>query len=66
MTNGTDNDTFKLPAAVKTQLEAMNTQIQQAENSLNSMAKMGMDTKELADKLQWAKSMREMLLKDFT
>lgn len=69
MTNDIKNenlDTFKLPAAVTEQLKAMQRDMTRAENTIKSLSKLGMDVTKIQEQLDWAKEMRDTLLKDFS
>jgi len=56
---------FKLPAEMKARLETTNTDIEKAQKAIEVMKSLGMDVSEMQDKLNWAKQVRETLLKEF-
>lgn len=66
MANNKNPDAFKLPKAVFDQLDAMSTNIEAAEATIKTLQKLGMDTKDIEEKLVWAKNVRETLLTDFS
>lgn len=56
----------KLPPEMKKRLEDSEDDLARAEHGIEVMAKLGMDTKELKEKLEWSKTVRATLLKEFT
>ena len=56
---------FKLSPDVKKNLEALETQIDEAGRMIAVLKKAGMSVTELEGQLTWAKDMRTMLLTEF-
>jgi hypothetical protein len=56
---------FKLPPEMKARLDTASTDIEKAQKAIEIMKSLGMDTTEIQDKLNWAKTVRETLLKEF-
>ena len=56
---------FKLPPDVQKRLTDQKTDIDKARRAIEVMKSLGMDTKELEDKIDWAAKVRETLLKEF-
>lgn len=57
---------IKLPPKVATELQDLRGTVAQARHDISVMKKLGMDTKMLEDKLDWAEKARETMLKEFT
>jgi len=51
---------------MKKRLMAEENDIARAEKSIKAMEEIGMDMTELKEKLEWSKTVRAMLLKEFT
>lgn len=60
------NPIIKLPPESKKSLEALSGDLEAAEAAIASLDKLGMDTVDMKQKLEWAKKVRETLLSDFT
>lgn len=60
------NETVKLTPEMKNRLETMQDDIDKAKEALTMMKRHGMDTKALEEKLEWAKSVKDDLLKEFS
>jgi len=56
---------IKLPPEMTTRLTGMQPDIDRAKKALAVMKELGMDTKELEDKLLWAENVKKTLLKEF-
>lgn len=56
---------FKLPPEMKARMEAGNVDIEKAQKAIAVMKSLGMDVRELEDKLAWADNVRKTLLKEF-
>lgn len=56
----------KLPAEVKVKLDKMSTEISGARRGIAALKHMGMETRALEDKLEWAEEVRKTLLKEFS
>jgi len=56
---------FTLPSDVQKRLTDQKTDIDKARRAIEVMKSLGMDTKELEDKIDWAAKVRETLLKEF-
>ena len=56
---------FKLPKEVSTRLTDLKGDIDKAEKAIGVLRSLGMDTKDIEDKLAWSKQVRETLLKEF-
>jgi len=56
---------FKLPPEMKARLETASADIDKAQKAIEIMKSLGMDTTEIQDKLNWAKTVRETLIKEF-
>lgn len=50
---------------MQTQLEGMDASITQVEKAIETMKTLGMDTRDIEEKLTWSKEVRETLLKQF-
>jgi myo-inositol catabolism protein IolC len=59
------SDLFKLPLDVRQRLEDMISDIEAAKSAIATLQKLGIDTREMEDKLSWAEQVRETLLKEF-
>lgn len=57
---------IKLTAEDKKKLEVLQTDIERGEKGVSALKEMGIETKELAEKIEWAKKAREVLLRDFS
>uniref|UniRef100_A0A6H1ZNV6 Uncharacterized protein n=1 Tax=viral metagenome TaxID=1070528 RepID=A0A6H1ZNV6_9ZZZZ len=57
---------FKLPEDMKKRMETANVDMDKAQKAIDTMKSLGMDVKEMQEKLDWAKQVRETLLKEFT
>jgi len=55
----------KLPPEMKSRLMDATVDIERAEHGLEVMAKLGMDVRELKEKVEWAKTVRKTLLEEF-
>jgi hypothetical protein len=60
------NPLFKLPKEVQDRLKALEPDITQARKILETMKGLGMDTKELEERLDWSEKVKLTLLKEFT
>ncbi|MBA7625290.1 hypothetical protein ES703_32717 [subsurface metagenome] len=56
----------KLTDEMKKRLIAEENDIERAEKSIKAMEEIGMDMKELKEKLEWSKTVRATLLREFT
>lgn len=56
---------LKLTPEVTQKFKDMQPKFEQAENTLAALDKIGLDTKELRDKLKWAKDVQKILLESF-
>ena len=57
--------TFTLPKEMLDRMAKGKEDMDKAQKAIDVMKSLGMDVKELQDKLDWAKSVRETLLKEF-
>ena len=57
---------IKLPAAMVKDLKAQEVGVVRARKDIQTLKKLGLETKELEDKLNWAEEARKTLLKEFT
>jgi uncharacterized membrane protein len=57
---------FKLPREVQDKMKGMTPDIEAARKAIATMKELGMDTKELEDRLDWAEKVRATLLREFT
>lgn len=57
---------IKLTAEDKKKLQALQSDIERGEKGVKALKEMGIETKELEEKIGWAKKAREVLLRDFT
>jgi len=55
-----------LTPAMKKRLEDSKADIETAEASVKILKDLGMDTKDMDEKIAWSKQVRETLLKEFT
>jgi len=55
-----------LTPAMKKRLEDSKADIDNAEASVKILKDLGMDTKDMDEKIAWSKQVRETLLKEFT
>jgi len=56
----------KLPAAMVKELKAQEVSVVRARKDIETLKKLGLATKELEDKLNWAEEARKTLLKEFS
>jgi len=56
---------FKLPADVSQKLRDQAADIEKAKKAIAIIKQLGMDTKELEDKIAWSESVRATLLREF-
>lgn len=56
----------KLPAEVKAKLGTMERDISGARRGIAALKEMGMETRALEDRLEWAEGVRKTLLKEFS
>lgn len=56
---------LKLPIEMKTRLHTMEKEINGARRAIESLKKMGMETRVLEDRLDWATEVRKTLLAEF-
>lgn len=56
---------MKLPADIREKLEKLTPDIAEAESAVNALKKLGVDVRQIEDKLNWAIEVRETLLKEF-
>jgi len=56
---------FTLPKEVQAKLVAQETDIAKARKAIEVMKSLGMDVKDIEDKLAWADNVRATLLKEF-
>lgn len=56
---------FKLPKEVTDRLKTQEPDIVKARKMIETMKALGMDTKEMEEKLDWAEKVRTTLLKEF-
>lgn len=57
---------IKIPKDIADKLRAQAPEIESARHGLAVLKKLGLDTKEVEDKLTWAEEVRTTLLKEFT
>ncbi len=57
---------IKLPASIAKDLRAQEPAIVRARKDIATLKKLGLQTKELEDKLNWAEEARTTLLKEFS
>lgn len=65
MPDNSPNDLFKLSPDIRQKLEDMVKDIEAAKSAIQTLQKLGIDTRVLEDKLNWAAEVRETLLKEF-
>lgn len=56
---------IKLPPEARKRLEEMEGDLERADHSIEVMKELGMDTKVLEEKLDWAKRVKKILLREF-
>lgn len=56
----------KIPPEVAERLKGLTANLANTRKQLKSLNKMGVNTKELEDKLDWAETTQKVLLEDFT
>ena len=56
---------FKLPAETRDRLTVMDDDIQKAKKAIQTLKKIGMDTVDMEEKLEWAENTRKLLLTEF-
>ena len=56
---------FKLPTEMTSRLTGLQSDIDKSKKAIAVMKELGMDTKELEDKLTWAENVRKTLLREF-
>lgn len=56
----------KLPDEVKVRLNKMDTEVAAARRAIAALKKMGMETRALEDRLEWAEGVRKTLLSEFS
>ncbi len=56
---------IKLPANIKQSLTDLTGTVKKARHDIAVMKKLGMDTRSLEDKLDWAENARKTLLSEF-
>lgn len=56
----------KLPPDMKAQLQDIEGDLKRAESAIKVLKDLGMDTRAIEEKLEWAKHVRATLLKEFT
>lgn len=56
---------IKLPAEVKTRLEDVKEDMERARHGIEVLKRLGMDTRELEEKLEWAEKARDTMLTEF-
>jgi len=57
---------IKLPAAMAKDLKSQEVNVVRARKDIATLKKLGLQTKDLEDKLDWAEEARKTLLKEFT
>jgi len=57
---------IKLPAAMVRDLKTQEVAVVRARKDIQTLKKLGLETKELEDKLNWAEEARQTLLKEFS
>ncbi len=57
---------IKLPPSIAKDLRAQEVNVVRARKDIQTLKKLGLQTKELEDKLDWAEEARKTLLKEFT
>ena len=62
----TPKSRIKLPAAMVKELKAQEVGVVSARRDIQTLKKLGLETKELEDKLNWAEEARKTLLKEFS
>jgi hypothetical protein len=55
----------KLPADIKQQLEEQGPFVETAKKQIQTLKKLGIDTKQMEEKLEWAEEARKTLLSEF-
>ena len=66
MANNKPKSLIKLPPETTQQLIAMEDTMARAKHDLETMKTLGIDTKELEEKLTWAEMARKTLLSEFS
>lgn len=56
---------ISLAPEVRQRIEDMQVDIESAEHNIGLMKELGFETKDIQDKLTWAKKAREILLREF-
>jgi len=56
---------IKLTAEDKKKLQALQSDIERGEKGVAALKEMGIETKDLEEKIEWAKTAREVLLREF-
>jgi len=56
---------FKLPPEMTSRLTGLQSDIDKSRKAIAVMKELGMDTRELEDKLTWAETVRKTLLREF-
>ncbi len=56
---------FTLPKEMVERMEKTGDDIDRAENGIAVMKRIGMDTRELEEKIEWVKNVRKTLLEEF-
>jgi hypothetical protein len=54
-----------LPADIKQQLEEQGPFVETAKKQIQTLKKLGIDTKQMEEKLEWAEEARKTLLSEF-
>ncbi|KKM04522.1 hypothetical protein LCGC14_1763380 [marine sediment metagenome] len=62
----TPKSRIKLPATMVKELKAQEVGVVSARRDIQTLKKLGLETKELEDKLNWAEEARKTLLKEFS
>ena len=57
---------IKLSAADKKKLEDLSGDIEKGEKAVKALKEMDIDVKDIEEKIEWAKTARDVLLKEFT
>lgn len=56
----------KLPPDMKAQLQDIEGELKRAESAIQVLKDLGMDTRSIEEKLEWARHVRATLLKEFS
>lgn len=66
MTTKPKTEPIRLPPDIEKQLRNLTPDFDNSDRELAVMEQLGMDTRAVKEKLQWAKEVRKTLLREFT